>query len=462
MDGLCFVSQVPTLPPGGCVQFVACSSCQTENVGHYNYCWSCGVQPARGRPVPRDPQAARVSIDFDALRARGDQVLSAASNRRAQQRKCAVADGFDAFILSATEQRRGWKQASDRDVFDYLCFLDTQGSGTKWVHDRACPGVGTTHGRDCLPNSPCAKRYAAASMQKGIVSKLKMAMQEQLGKDSSWDPATRSGNPCCSPLVDSYLVFTGEEQKRVGVAVNQAEAMLPHVLIDLLRDMRSRAQTAPSLAERIELTRDVALFSLAFASMRRGHDLSFTMGSQVLRLPAGQGLIFNFQFGKTLRDSVDAVVVRPDVACPSICAVSNVTAYISAAERIGWDLSQGHLFPIVLLDGTRGCAPLTAVQMTAALQGHLRAAGLPHRYTMHSFRVGGSVAQSLDGTAMDAIMKIAGWRTESVAKRYVGATTSVGATGSKRIRSELYADSNALPLSADFTCDFSACARHEK
>ena len=263
------------------------------------------------------------------------------------------------------------------------------------MHDRACPGVGTNNGRARLPDSSCAKRYAAASMQKGIVSKLKMAIQEQLGQDGSWDPVTRSGNPCRSPLVDSYLVFTGEEQKRVGVAVNQAEAMLPHVLIDLLQDMRSRAQAASSLAVRIELTRDIALFSLAFASMRRGHDLSFTMGSQVLRLPAGEGLVFNFQFGKSLRASVDAVVVGPDVACPSICAVRNVTAYINAAEGIGWDLSQGHLFPAVLPEGTRGRAPLTAAQMTAALQQHLRVAGLPPRYTMHSFRVGGSVTQSL-------------------------------------------------------------------
>jgi len=59
-------------------------------------------------------------------------------------------------------------------------------------------------------------------------------------------------------------------------------------------------------------------------------------------------------------------------------------------------------------------------------------------------------------------MKIVGWRTESVAKRYVGATTSVGTSGSKRGRSERYADSNELPLSADFTGEFSACARREK
>ncbi len=73
----------------------------------------------------------------------------------------------------------------------------------------------------------------------------------------------------------------------VGVSIDQADAILrvTRVVVDLLRDMRSRAQNRPYLGGAFSLTRDVALFSLAFASMRRGHDLSFTLGSQVLRLP---------------------------------------------------------------------------------------------------------------------------------------------------------------------------------
>lgn len=66
---------------------------------------------------------------------------------------------------------------------------------------------------------------------------------------------------------------------------------------------------------------------------------------------------------------------------------------------------------------------------------------------------------SLEGTAVDAVMKTAGWRTESVAKRYVG---PVVASGSKRSRNEhyvVYANSSASPLSGDFTRDLSACVR---
>ncbi|CAN0059809.1 unnamed protein product, partial [Laminaria digitata] len=96
-------------------------------------------------------------------------------------------------------------------------------------------------------------------------------------------------------------------------------------------------------------------FASLFASMRRGHDLSFTKGSQVLRLPdSSKGLVFNFQFGKTLRKSSEAVVVLADKECPQICAFRGVTEYISAAQSIGWDLAKGRLFPVVLPDGGRG------------------------------------------------------------------------------------------------------------
>ena len=74
------------------------------------------------------------------------------------------------------------------------------------------------------------------------------------GKGEEWDPICRIGNPCSSPLVDSSLAFVSEEQKQVGMQVNQASPMLGHTLIDLLSDMRSRAQMASSLAEHISLT----------------------------------------------------------------------------------------------------------------------------------------------------------------------------------------------------------------
>ena len=59
-----------------------------------------------------------------------------------------------------------------------------------------------------------------------------------------------------------------------------------------------RAQLAESLSQRIAITCDIAIFSLAFYSIRRGFDLSFSVASRVLLLPESAGLVSNFVFGK--------------------------------------------------------------------------------------------------------------------------------------------------------------------
>ena len=69
---------------------------------------------------------------------------------------------------------------------------------------------------------------------------------------------------------------------------------------------------------------------------------------------------------------------------------------------------------------------------------------------MHSLRVGGSLCKSLAGTAVDEIMKIGGWKTESVAKNYIGATSSGQLRGSKKKRGQSYADASDLPLPPEF------------
>ena len=81
--------------------------------------------------------------------------------------------------------------ATDDDVFDWACFLDSQGHGTTWVHNRSCPGVVLVDGGAYLPGSGCAKRYAAGSIDKTFISKLHMVMREQLGTVEEWDPVEK-------------------------------------------------------------------------------------------------------------------------------------------------------------------------------------------------------------------------------------------------------------------------------
>lgn len=103
--------------------------------------------------------------------------------------------------------------------------------------------------------------------------------------------------------------------------------------------------------------------------------------------------------------------------------------------------------------------------MTASLHIHLRAAALSDRFTMHYFRVGGSLSKSLSGTAVDEIIKIGGWKKQQVARYYIGATARAPAGASKRKRvgaSKQKRDSACataidLPLSPTFQEEFAVC-----
>ena len=166
-------------------------------------------------------------------------------------------------------------------------------------------------------------QYAAESLRKGFLSKLRMAYKEHLYRGDGWDPVHAKGNPCDSPRVDSYLTNTTETQHQAGVQQNQAPPLLSHVLVPLLTDMRERCTIAETVEEGMELARDVALFALALCcSCRRGFDISNTFGWQVVRLPDDRGLIVN---RRRLRDSKEAVAVLADPARPGMCAFEAFT-----------------------------------------------------------------------------------------------------------------------------------------
>ena len=157
--------------------FTFCSACQEENLAQFNFCWKCGVQPVRSLPAPRYPRRPPVEVDVAKIQARRHQVLAAMEGRPGQLRKSRVADEFDAFVLVISAGCRGWTTATPDDLFDFLCYLDTQEKGTKMVHEASCPGVGPVGDNACQEGSLCARRYAAESLRKSFVSRLKMAMK---------------------------------------------------------------------------------------------------------------------------------------------------------------------------------------------------------------------------------------------------------------------------------------------
>ena len=91
--------------------------------------------------------------------------------------------------------------------------------------------------------------------------------------------------------------------------------------------------------------------------------------------------------------------------------------------------------------------------MTTNLQTHPRAVGTEDmRYTMHSFQVGNATTLDLDGTAIDVLMEYVGmgWKSVTLARRYVGVIASAAAVGMKRSREMAFIEADAVPLFEQF------------
>ena len=160
--------------------------------------------------------------------------------------------------------------------------------------------------------------------------------------------------------------------------------------------LRARLQCTSYLYTRVVLARDLALFTVAFETTKRGDEFSRTLIQRILRFPNLSGFLFNFQWGKAMRDGADHLIsVAYNHECLATCPVTAVDQLITIESAIGWDMTRGYLFPSISRDAEggapiRGKAPMSAAGMTHALKSHARAAGEKADFSMHSFRSGGN------------------------------------------------------------------------
>ena len=84
------------------------------------------------------------------------------------------------------------------------------------------------------------------------------------------------------------------------------------------------------------LARDLALFTVAFKTTKRGDELSRTLIQGILRLPNLNGFLFNFQWSKTMRDGADRLIsVAYNYECLATCPVTAVEQLIAVGSAIG-------------------------------------------------------------------------------------------------------------------------------
>ena len=149
--------------------------------------------------------------------------------------------------------------------------------------------------------------------------------------------------------------------------------MLPSHLHTIVSPLRARLQCTSDLYTRVVLAQDLALFTVTFETSKRGDELSRTLIQRILGLPNLSGFLFNFQWGKTMKDGPDHLIsVACNHECLATCPVTAVEQLVAVGSAIGWDMNGGYLFPSISRDAEggapiRGKAPMSAAEMTRTL-----------------------------------------------------------------------------------------------
>ena len=78
-----------------------------------------------------------------------------------------------------------------------------------------------------------------------------MAYERDLGVTDNWNGTLRTDNPVRSNLVTQYMAFVREEQKKAGVEVSQAPALLHSHLAAIIAHMTLRKRSTQDPYDRI-------------------------------------------------------------------------------------------------------------------------------------------------------------------------------------------------------------------
>ena len=124
-----------------------------------------------------------------------------------------------------------------------------------------------------------------------------MTYEQDQGVTHDWNSTLRTGNLVRSDLVKQCMDFVREGQKKAEIEVPQTSAVLHG------HHVSPAVHTEPLRQD--SFTQDIAPFTAAFSTTKRGDGPSRTLLQRILRLPNECGFLFNFQRGNTMRDGTD-------------------------------------------------------------------------------------------------------------------------------------------------------------
>ena len=243
--------------------------CHGETYDMFHFCQRCAT-PSTCYSI--SAEGARLSIDEAALGARYTQFITSLENETYTVRREAATTPLGQFLSSQTTGGAvGMATAQPRDIVQFLCWLDSCSDRRRTVvHAMHCTQVGAAEFSGCSTQPrEYAKQYAHDFLRANNVLKLAVAYERDLGITTDWSDALRIGYPIRSDLVTQYT-FTREEQKKAGVAVKQAPAVLRSHLHTIVSPLRGRLQCISDSYTRVVLARDLVLFAVAFETTKRG------------------------------------------------------------------------------------------------------------------------------------------------------------------------------------------------
>ena len=203
------------------------------------------------------------------------------------------------------------------------------------------------------------------------------------------------------------LVYQGI-RRRVGIAPEQVEAVLPHHLRSMVDGLPE-----PLDKHRLRSLRNRAMLTLGWASGMRRSEIVALQVSDVREVP--EGLTVTIRRSKTDQEGRGRLVAVPYGAWLQTCPVRSLKAWLEAA-----DIKDGPLFRSVSPDGmgVREWA-LTDRQLANVVKQTARRAGVEGRFAGHSLRAGLVTSAVRANKPIKSIQAVTGHKTLEVLYRYV-------------------------------------------
>eukprot|EP00732_Lithocolla_globosa_P002498 Lithocolla_globosa_v1_NODE_1656_length_2412_cov_443.264831.p1 type:complete len:305 gc:universal NODE_1656_length_2412_cov_443.264831:384-1298(+) len=280
-------------------------------------------------------------------------------------------------------------------------------------------------------------------------------MFNRIGKRGEWVDILQSGskfgggNPCRAIELRDMEQFFRKEQAKASIRQKKAVPFFLDKLQRLMSFLTVKVVSDDlSVFEILLIRSDMTLYTIGHVYGRRGGDIRHIETNSMAFLPNNRVMIFNLDWGKTLRDgSAETFAIERDDEDPIMDPIFQVEALKRAATAANVDMSTGYLFRNHSATGSSE-EMMVVSTYTERLKKYLIEMGEFEGETLHSFRSEAALEKAFAGQKMENILSQVGWASEKMAEHYMALEkvlvgTDVSNKSKAQIR-QLYQDMNKL------------------